>query len=271
MYDQTTIEKALQKEGENYKFFKFVFNRVKTIYFRGEDNEKPLDDQEFEEMFYGKTIDDLSAVKKLFSNEIIKYPQNIEFKTDTAPTYMSNRRIYILNYFAVDAILSSYRYCFRKENKNNTTQLLLYANDNHDYLMDVMESLAMLEDLVSRSYTDVVATYFENKAVETTNMKNKEHQRNGGIKKAENERKRNEEIRKKVIKAYSDPRSEQKERWKSLASFALHITLKLNKGKTQENEMLKIATVERWIREYTAQKSESASRKAKLVAEESKY
>lgn len=250
MYDQTTIEKALQKEGKYYNFFRFVFNRIKTIYFRGEDNEKPIDDQEFEEMFYGKTIDDLSTFKKLCSNEIIKYPQSIEFKTDTAPTHMSTRRMYILNYFAVDAILSSYRYCFREENKNNTTHLLMYENDPHDYLMDVMESLAMLEDFVSRSYTDGVVVYFEKKAVETTTQKEREPRSKGGLQKAKNMNEQNKDIREKVIYAYSNPNSENKTRWKSRESFALYITSKLNQGKKQEEEMLKTSTVKRWVTEY---------------------
>lgn len=250
MYDQTTIEKALQKESEHYNFFSFVFNRVKTIYFRGEDNEKPLDDQEFEEMFYGKTIDDLSTFKQLCSKEIAKYPQNIEFKTDTVPTHMSTRRMYILNYFAVNAILSAYRYCFREENKNNTTHLLIDENAPHDYLMDVMESLAMLEDLVSRSYTDGVVVYFEKKAVDITIKKEREPQSRGGLTKAQNANEKNKDIKEKVIYAYLNPASEDKKRWKSREQFSLYITLKLNRDIPNEEEWLKQSTVKSWIKEY---------------------
>lgn len=103
---------------------------------------------------------------------------------------MSTRRTYILNYFVVDAILSAYRYCFREENKNNTTHVLIDENTSNDYLMDVMESLTMLEDLVSRSYTDVVASYFESKAIEKTIQKEREPQSKGGRIRAENEAKR---------------------------------------------------------------------------------
>ena len=108
MYDLTTLENALKNESKNFDFFRAVLNRVKAIYFRGENNNRELADAEFDEMFLQKTIDELSAVKIQFLEQIISQTQPVEFGTETTSSPLSNNLPLVLSYYAVTTILSAY-------------------------------------------------------------------------------------------------------------------------------------------------------------------
>lgn len=203
MYDSTTIANALNNQSKNFDFFRMIFERVKVIYFRGENYEKNLADKEFDEMFFEKTIDELSTVRKLFSDQILNQTDLIEFKAKTNPP-MSNHLNIALNYFAIDTIVSAYKICFIEENKSSL-EIEIFEKDKNNYLINMTKSLTRLEDIVSHSYADEMVIHFVKEAVEKTIQKEREPQRKGGKVKAEKE-----------AKLYGPIRESMRERWKEL-------------------------------------------------------
>lgn len=271
MYDLTTLEKALKNESKNFDFFRAVLNRVKAIYFRGENNNRELADAEFDEMFLHKTIDDLAAVKIQFLEQIINQAQKIEFETDTPPSTISSNIILALNFYAISVILSAYRHCSREESqKNNSFNKLLFAEDTHNYLVDAINDLGTLEDIVSRSYTDEVVFHFEKKAVERTIEQERKPQSKGGLIKAEKNNEKNQHIKEEAIRVYKNPAAAKRTRWASRNDFARYFALNYNKNISNAKEWIKESTIKAWIKEYL-ENGQSASRTVKLVAKESKY
>lgn len=181
MYDLTTLENALKNESKNFDFFRAVLNRVKAIYFRGENNNRELADAEFDEMFLQKTIDELSAVKIQFLEQIISQTQPVEFGTETTSSPLSNNLPLVLSYYAVTTILSAYRHCFREEMKtSNSLNKLLFREDTHNYLIDVINDLGNLEDIISHTYANEVVFHFEKKAKEMILKEVRKPQSDGG-------------------------------------------------------------------------------------------
>lgn len=201
MEDIGTIGEALNDKSKDFDFFRKVYDRVRTLYMRGVPGVDDDGMQKLEHIFQKEPIHDLSQAILGSSSQILSASKNIDFETKTADTTTKNERdmFQIVSYFAANTILNAYHHCRQENNKDkNSLDRLVFGEDSHNYLIDVVESMAMLEDVTSQNYTGEAIRHFVEKAIEQTRKLEREARVKGAMVKAEQYKQYNQQAFKNI-------------------------------------------------------------------------
>lgn len=232
--DFTTIDEALKDESKNFDFLRKVFDRVCTLYVRDLSDDKNFAKQIVEDKFKEQSINEMVEVIRNYSDHILDTSKAVDFEVEALNDH-ELEKILLLNYFTISTILKAYRHCRQAENRDkNSLNRIIFGEDNHNYLIDVIDSLAMLEDITSRNYTSEVVRHFVEKAVEKTTKQERQAQSKGGQERA----KKYEEQKNIIFEEW------EKGSFHSYAACARHFANQLG---------LSTKTIENWLSENYSQ------------------
>ncbi len=232
--DFTTIDEALKDESKNFDYLRKVFDRVCTLYIRDLPNDKNFAKKIVEDKFKEPSINEMEQIIRHYSDQILDTSKSVNLEVETLNDYQAEK-ISLLNYFAISTILKAYCHCRQVENRdNNSLRRMIFGDESHNYLIDVIDSLAMLEDITSHNYTGEVVRHFVEKAVEKTTKQERQAQSKGGQERA---------------KKYEEQKSIIFEEWgkgsfHSYAACARHFANQFN---------LSTKTIENWLSEKYSQ------------------
>lgn len=210
--DFTKVEEVLANKSRNFDFFRMIFDRVSTLYVRGiEDSEKSISFKETaENWFKEKSINEMSLVIENFRDQIFQNaPQPKDFSFITENSFpLDDYTVLMLNYFSVNTILKAYQNCIQMtDEKNEIFDLEISRN----YLSEVIESLFILEDLVSHHIGGEAVRYFVEKTIK--------EERSGRVKGAqvryENYKAKMSPIFDEAYQLFINPHPLTQGRWKS--------------------------------------------------------
>ena len=234
--DFTTIDEALKDESKNFDYLRKVFDRVCTLYIRGFSDDKNFARQIIEDRFKEKSINEMVEIISNYSGQILGTSKAVDCEVEALSNHKENKEeTLLLNYFTVSTILGAYRHCRQAENRDkNSLNRIIFGEDNHNYLIDVINSLAMLEDITSRNYTSEMVRHFVEKAVEKTTKQERQARSKGGQERA----KKYEEQKNIIFEEW------EKGSFHSYAACARHFANQLG---------LSTKTIENWLSENYSQ------------------
>lgn len=203
-----TIEEALSREGIHYDFFRKIFDRVCTLCAR-QVKDGVITKRVFENIFKYENIPSAD-------NLIRQFIENIEHGAlDERPAE------HLIYFYALKALDAACKHCYQAETKGiNTINKMIFGDDEHNYLVDVIDYLSDLEEITSRHFTGEVTRHFVEKAIEKTTKKEREPRQKGGFIKAEKDRKKMTPIVDDVFSLYLTPNPLTGKKWKSKAECA---------------------------------------------------
>lgn len=237
-WSTTTIEEALTSEGKHYDFFRRIFDRVCTLCTR-QVKDGEITKRAFEHTLKLENMPNADSFIRDFMANIEHGSPNDE------PAEI------LVYYYSLKTLDAAFKYCYQAETRGiNTINKMIFGDDEHNYLINVIDYLSDLEEITSRHFTGEVTRHFVEKAIEKTTKKEREAQKKGGFMKAEKERKKKEPIKDEVIRIYKNPNAANRTRWTSRNEFAQYFSLNHNKNIADEKEWIKESTVKAWIREY---------------------
>lgn len=214
IHEKITVEDALNFEGANFIFFKQIFLRVCKLCSRDIKNivnlKKNYEEQLKKELVRGRTEPIVDIIR-----DIKDEPR------------LDKRTAQMIYFYALNTLEAAYKHCYQAETRTtNSLNKMLFGNDEHDYLLDVMGDLAVLEDITSNHLTGEVTRHFVEKAIEKTTKQEREPQSKGGKIRAE----RYEKQKSIIFEAW------EKGSFHSYAACAKHFANQLNlSNKTIEN------------------------------------
>jgi hypothetical protein len=226
------ISEVLTLEGKHYDFFRKIFDRVCTLSTRqAKDSETTR--QGFEEVLKLEHVPHADSHIKGLMNH---------FKSCSPEGYSST---FLFHFYALNTLDAAYKYCCQEETKGeNSLHTLVFGPDTHNYLVDVIDYLADLEEISTTHLNDKIVKHFIDKAVEKAKkeatMEATQGQSKGGQIRAE--------------KYYSEPKSAIYEAWEkggfhSYAACAKHFANEFN---------LSTKTIERWLtKKYSPTKNKA--------------
>lgn len=245
-----TIQEALDNQNHNFDFLRKVFKRACTLYHRNNPH------KEFTQLIkeWVEEKIEIDLILDSYPSKILKR-QSEDVATDN---------LVLIDYFSLKAIYDAYRHCRSAECQNNNSfHKLIFGEvkDTHNYLIDVLDCLAMLEDISTQNHTSSTVNHFVKKAMEKTTKKERAPRSKGGFIKAENERKRAEPIKKEAIRLFKNQTYKTKHNANGQKPFARHFALQYNFELKKNNpdvpdkdlDYLKESSVEKWIKDYLEQ------------------
>lgn len=207
-WSTTTIEEALTLEGKHYDFFRRIFDRVCTLCAR-QVKDGEITKRTFENTLKLENMPNADGFIRDFMENIEHGSPNDE------PAEV------LVYYYSLKTLDAAFKYCYQAETKGiNTINKMIFGDDEHNYLVDVIDYLSDLEEITSRHFTGEVTRHFVEKAIEKTTKKEREPRQKGGFIKAEKDRKKMTPIVDDVFSLYLTPNPLTGKKWKSKAECA---------------------------------------------------
>lgn len=212
-----SIGEVLTFKGKHYDFFRKIFDRVCTLSTRqAKDGETTR--HVFEKILKLECVPHADSYIKDFINNV-KYWSLENQSAD-----------FLVHFYALNTLDAAYKYCCQEEAEakgKNSLRTLTFGPDTHNYLVDVIDYLADLEEISTMHLNDEIVKHFIDKAAEKAKKEAtkeaRQPQSKGGKVKAENDAKRLGPAKEKLREIWDKDNWTSKGRGK-YSDFAEYVT-----------------------------------------------
>ncbi|MDM1758479.1 hypothetical protein HX127_13080 [Acinetobacter sp. 256-1] len=222
-----SIGEVLTFKGKHYDFFRKIFDRVCTLSTRqAKDGETTR--HVFEKILKLECVPHADSYIKDFINNA-KYWSLENQSAD-----------FLVHFYALNTLDAAYKYCCQEDaaKGNNSLHRLVFGQDNHNYLVDVIDYLADLEKISATHLTNKIVEHFIDKAVEKAKKEAAMEATQGQSKGGQARAKKYEEQKNIIFEEW------EKGSFHSYAACARHFANQLG---------LSTKTIENWLSENYSQ------------------
>lgn len=243
--EKITVGDALELglEDDNFLYLRHIFARVCELCVRGTNNDVTLK-KNFEERLKKEFV-------KGRAGSIVDIIRDIKHESR-----QDERRAQMIYFYAMYTLDNAFDYCCSVSARETNSLDKLSCDESEsaslerDYLITILTSMSVLEDITANYLTSETTRLYVEKAIEKTVEQERASRKKGGFVRAENERKKKEPIKEEAIRIYKNPNAANRTKWTSRNEFARYFSLNHNKNIANEKEWIKESAVKTWIREY---------------------